>query len=401
MSIRLHIALGVPASTTRVRVIATLVTLGFALGGCDSPVQQGAGGRPGGARGGSSNPATQPANAANNATPAANNAAGGGSGAATGANAANADGGAASRPPPLTINDSDFTESPQTRDPFRTFAREFIPVGPQVQIVENDIRLREFALDDLHVVAVIVGTDNPYAMVVDPTGRGTVIRRADYVGRPETISSGPEGSIPHQVPWRVARIVGSRVRRGADNNLTEIPGEVVFEREDRLNPTAGRAERSLTLGPAVPDSATPTTGAPQPSVPGGGANPFLPFLPPGVGNAPPGSVGSTGGPPGQPPGVVSQRQVGGTLVQSYTTVVPPQQAPPPSQQTLVIQTGPQGDTRVTTQTGPGTPNVPTPQRPPDPYRPPPGATNGPPPIVVTGDPTGGRGSLPTSGLGGN
>jgi type IV pilus assembly protein PilP len=301
------------------------------------------------------------------------------------------------RPPPLPLSESDFSESDRTRDPFRSFAREFVPQGPVVQVDEHAIKLREYALDALQLVAVILGTDSPYAMVTDPTGRGTIIRRGEYVGRPDTVAGG-DGLMPHQVPWRVARIVGSRVSRDADNNLTEVPGEVVFEREDRLNPNGGRAERVLSLAPggnATRAQEGQGTTPQIPTIPGLNGTPFLP----GAALGAPGTTSSTGGPPGGapiPPG-------GATYVQSYTTVVPPQPAPPAQPTTVVIQTGPQGQvTGATGATGAPGASAPTqPTGPRDPYGPPGGANagQGVPPVVITGG--GGIGStpMPTSGLG--
>jgi type IV pilus assembly protein PilP len=298
------------------------------------------------------------------------------------------------RPPPLPLTEADFTESDRARDPFRSFAHEFVPQGPSIQIDEHAIKLREYAIETLTLVAVILGTDSPYAMVIDATGRGTIIRRGEYVGRPETVSGG-DGLMPHQVPWRVARIVGSRVSRDDENNLTEVPGEVVFEREDRLNPAGGRAERVLSLsrtGEANRAADEAPTAPNLPTLPGfgPGGTPFLPSAPAG-GSA---GGGGNGAPQRMPPG-------GATFVQSYTTVVPPQQAAPAPPTTVVIQTGPQGQTTVT---GPGVSGsgnaAPAPTGPRDPYGAPGGPAQGPgvPPVQVNDGPTQGGPGLPTSGL---
>lgn len=287
----------------------------------------------------------------------------------------------------LEVSQSDFAESDRTRDPFRSFAQEFVPVGPEPTLNEGDIKLREYALDELRLVAVVVGTDVPYAMVVDPSGRGTLIRRGDYVGRPETVTSGPEGNLPHQVPWRVTRIVASTVRRDRDN-LIERPGEVVFEREDRLNPTAARAEHVLSLNPAEaanrPVSATqgPVT---VPGVPGN-----LPYLPPlpSIPAAPSTTTSSS---------VTPSTGGGVTYTQSYTTIVPPQPAQPAPPTTVVIQTGPQGQTTIAQGSNSGAPSGGTYTNPGA------GPSNGalsnqPPPVVIHSGPTQPAPPLPSSGL---
>jgi type IV pilus assembly protein PilP len=321
---------------------------------------------------------------------------------AGGAGAAHAGGTAgaaeASRPPPLPMTDTDFTESDRTRDPFRSFAQEFVPVGPTIPIDQHVIKLREYTLDQLNLVAVILGTGNPYAMVIDPTDRGTIIRRGDYVGRPDTIA-GAEGLMPHQVPWRVARIVGSRVTRDDENNITEVPGEVVFEREDRLNPNAPRVEHAITLTPG--SQATRPSDNPQPALPAlpaipgfaPGSNPFLPTSPSTGGVGPIGAGGA--GPAGSGTTFTNTTRQGNTLVQSYTQIVPgqPAQQAPPT--TVTIQTDPHGGMTVQ---GPGQPATNVPVGPRDPYGPPPGGTNIPPPVQVNSGPTNPDPSLPAAGL---
>jgi type IV pilus assembly protein PilP len=242
--------------------------------------------------------------------------------------------------PPLhgrVLQDIDFTESDRSRDPFRSFARDWVPRNQAATPLPTDnIKLANLSLDDMRVIAIVVGVSNPYAMVVDSDGAGTIIRRGDLVGRPDTIVSAGENGGPHQVPWRVARIVGSRISRDRNNNLVEIPAEVVFEREDRasLNPT--RIERSLTLappgegrgGPAAASSAATAPALPTlPALPGGS-----PFLPPNPASLPPGSRTTA-----------TQSQQGSTLVQSYTTVIPPTQPQPaaqPQPTTVVVQAPP-------------------------------------------------------------
>lgn len=288
-------------------------------------------------------------------------------------NAAEADAGAGeagpSGPPAhgRVLQDVDFTESDRSRDPFRSFAQNWVPRESNENALPlENIKLANFALDDLKVIAIVVGVANPYAMLVDTSGAGTIIRRGDHVGRPDTIVSPGENGGPHQVPWRVARIVGSRLSRDRSNNLVEIPAEVVFEREDRASLTPTRIERSLTLAPPgegrggpLPVEASPSNAIPSlPSLPGGS-----PFLPPSASSLPPGSRTT-----------VQQSTQGNTTVQSYTTVIPPTQAPAqaaqPQTTTVVVQAPPSQAAQQ-------------PQQP----------SNAPPPVRVTGsDP------FPSSGL---
>lgn len=249
-------------------------------------------------------------------------------------------GDAAPSGPPLhgrTLQDIDFTESDRSRDPFRSFARDWIPRNENATPLPTDnIKLATLSLDDLKVIAIVVGVASPYAMVVDADGTGTIIRRGDLVGRPDTIVSPGENGGPHQVPWRVARIVGSRISRDRNNNLVEIPAEVVFEREDRASLTPTRIERSLSLAPPSEGRGGP---APVANLSAGPSLPALPALPGGSPFLPP-------NPSSLPPGsrtTATQSQQGSTVVQSYTTVIPPsqpsqgQQAQQPQQTTVVVQ----------------------------------------------------------------
>lgn len=245
------------------------------------------------------------------------------------------EGGATGRPRHTRVlSDVDFTESDRSRDPFRSFAHSWIPrQSNQSSLPHENIKLANFSLDELRVIAIVVGVTPPYAMLIDPSGAGTIVRRGDYVGRPDTVVSPGENGGVHQVPWRVARIVGSRLSRDRSNNLIEIPAEVVFEREDRASLTPTRIERSLTLAPpgegrggSILTDTAPASSLPAlPSLPGDS-----PFLPPNPASLPP-SARTTS----------STSTQGNTTVQSMTTIIPPSQASQqpsqPQQMTVVVQ----------------------------------------------------------------
>jgi type IV pilus assembly protein PilP len=316
---------------TRARALSLTITLAALVGAC-----------------GDSAPATTTTRGSGSPTGRRNNAA-----AAAGDAGPDQD---ASGPPAhgRVVQDIDFTESDRSRDPFRSFAREIAPQaesqGPGIDIAS--IKLSDRSLDELQVIAIIVGVSSPYAMLTDTTGAGTIIRRGDLVGRPDTIVTPGENGGPHQVPWRVARIVGSRISRDRNNNLTEIPAEVVFEREDRAALTPTRIERSLSLAPPGEGRGGPSPAAAPsgpalpalPSLPGGS-----PFLPPNPSTLPPGSRTS-----------MQQSQQGSTLVQSYTTILPPSQPQPqqnsqPAPTTVVVQAPPQQNTQPQPAPLPDTP----------------------------------------------
>ncbi len=192
--------------------------------------------------------------------------------------AVNADAGG---PPPMPVTDQSFLESPTVRDPFRRFSNR---IDPFSTTDSRSVVLPRYTLDELHLVAVVLGTDSPYAMVKDPSNAGTILRRGMYVGRQEVIRSNIEGRPDYAVHWRVARINPARLHRVPDGSLTEVPAEVIFEREDPLALNAQVMERSVAMssvGVATSQSSSTTPavgsalGMPIPGI-GGPAPTFLP-----------------------------------------------------------------------------------------------------------------------------
>lgn len=239
--------------------------------------------------------------------------------------------------PPLTVTDNSFVESRQVRDPFHSYANEFVQTG-QTRQDTRAVVLGNYALEDLHLVAVVLGTDSPYAMVIDPTRQGTILRRGMLVGRPEMIHPTGEGQQDYAVHWRVARVLPARVRRGVDGQLHEVPAELVFEREDPFNRVAQVVERSLALvgrdgpsaggsiaDPALPPGAIPGVGGPAPS-----------YLPPSLGGgAPAGALPPSGG--GGATGTTGGRAAAPTTTTTVIVQAPPQQQ---SVQPMAIPTTP-------------------------------------------------------------
>ena len=87
------------------------------------------------------------------------------------------------------LTNEDFKETATNRDPFRsflsTFATQVVNVKPQHRIL-----LDKFALEELKLVAIVQSGDYPRAMLVDPTSKGWVVKRGDYIGRPDTVHTG-------------------------------------------------------------------------------------------------------------------------------------------------------------------------------------------------------------------
>jgi hypothetical protein len=150
---------------------------------------------------------------------------------------------AAESPRSALAVEAELTAPRELRDPFRSYVPT---VAVPTAADEGDQLLGHLTLADLRLLAVVAMDREPVAMVGDPSGFGTTLRRGMFVGRAEVIH---RDDVDYAVRWRVARITPSHLRRDADGRLTDAPAEVVFERAD---PT-GRglpAERALTLAPA-------------------------------------------------------------------------------------------------------------------------------------------------------
>lgn len=282
---------------------APILAVTFALAGCDDDPAP---------------PPPAPPAAANAARPnAAPN--------APGQNAANrADGG----PPPLSLPNGEqaFVESGTVRDPFRDYSQVNTGRAAVVDVEERLVILPNYGIEDLRLVAVVLGTDSPYAMVTDPSGRGTILRRGMLVGRREIVRN-PDGQ-DSPMHWRVARVLQARLRRTSDGQLDEQPAELVFERHDPSNRATQITERSLALGARANDS-TPTSTTALPSsvvIPGVGAAPPA-YLPGALGSAPPTAPGRPGG---APPSTTTTVIVQAPPAQAAAPrEIPPSTAPPP------------------------------------------------------------------------
>jgi type IV pilus assembly protein PilP len=136
-------------------------------------------------------------------------------------------------PKAVEFTENDFAENDHNRDPFRSYASLFIDKGDKVSKNQLPVVLPQYSIDELKLVAIVISGDYPRAMLLDPTGTGWVIKRGDYLGRPDTVHTGGTNGTDYQLNWRV-----DRVREG----------DIVLSREDRaLN--APPATRIIPLHP--------------------------------------------------------------------------------------------------------------------------------------------------------
>lgn len=141
-------------------------------------------------------------------------------------------------PPPLArmeFAENDFVESDRNRDPFRTYVATFAPPERQ-RVAQNQraVLLPQFSIDELKLVAIVTGGDFPRAMVIDPAGKGWVLKRGDFIGRPEIVHIGGANGADYQLNWRVDKV---------------RDGDVVFLREDPAQPGIPPASRVVSLHP--------------------------------------------------------------------------------------------------------------------------------------------------------
>jgi type IV pilus assembly protein PilP len=152
---------------------------------------------------------------------------------ARGAQQAAVDAGPPPAPKAVEFSENDFAENDHNRDPFRSYASLFIDKGNKVIKNQLPVVLPQYSIDEMKLVAIVMSGDYPRAMLLDPTGTGWVVKRGDYLGRPDTVHTGGTNGADYQLNWRVDRV---------------RDGDIVLSREDRaLN--APPATRIIPLHP--------------------------------------------------------------------------------------------------------------------------------------------------------
>jgi type IV pilus assembly protein PilP len=149
--------------------------------------------------------------------------------------ASDADDAGVNLPPlkPLDLTENDFVESDRNRDPFRSYASVFLAqTNTPAAINQRKVLLKDYALDELKLVAIVMSGDYPRAMLVDPTTKGWVVKRGDFVGRPDVVRIGGAGGAEYQLNWRIDRV---------------RDGDIVLIREDPAQPAVPAATKVIPL----------------------------------------------------------------------------------------------------------------------------------------------------------
>lgn len=132
---------------------------------------------------------------------------------------------------PIVYTDDDFSELDiQNRDPFRSYAKAF--QAQSASPSQRRVLLPSTSLDEMNLIAIVTGIATPRAMLTDTAKVGHVIRRGDYIGRPEVVQTGGSEGMPVTLNWRVDRI---------------RPGSVVLTREDPSAPDKPPLTRVMPL----------------------------------------------------------------------------------------------------------------------------------------------------------
>jgi type IV pilus assembly protein PilP len=104
------------------------------------------------------------------------------------------------------FREDDFSETDRSRDPFRSFAKVFAEESKGKVASQRDVVLKDYAIDELKLVAIVLRSDPPRAMLVDPNRVGWVVVRGQFVGRSEVVHAGGPGGVDYELNWRVDRI---------------------------------------------------------------------------------------------------------------------------------------------------------------------------------------------------
>jgi type IV pilus assembly protein PilP len=154
--------------------------------------------------------------------------------AAVEATAAAAPSAAKAAAPRVRIEESDFVESDRNRDPFRSYARAFVEETKGRLHSQREVVLADYSLDELKLIGIVTRMQPAKAMLVDPTGKGHVIQRGQFIGRPDVVQGTGRNGSTYEVNWRVDSI---------------RDGDVVLVRSDPANPDVPTATRVIPLRP--------------------------------------------------------------------------------------------------------------------------------------------------------
>ena len=134
-------------------------------------------------------------------------------------------------PPVVQFQETDFGETERSRDPFRSFVGLFAEEARSKVKSQREVVLDQYSVDELKLVGIVTRIQPERALVIDPTGKGHIVLRGQFLGRAEIVQGGGSGA-DYEINWRVERI------READ---------IVLVRDDPSNPDVPSATRIIPL----------------------------------------------------------------------------------------------------------------------------------------------------------
>jgi type IV pilus assembly protein PilP len=134
--------------------------------------------------------------------------------------------------PKIEFREEDFSETDHSRDPFRSFAKLFSEQGKMRVKSQRQVLLDHYAVDDLKLIGLVTNTDLPRAMLVDPTGKGWVVTKGQFICRPEVVHASGPGGVDYELNWKIDRI---------------REGDLVLVREDPAHTDVPAATRVISL----------------------------------------------------------------------------------------------------------------------------------------------------------
>jgi type IV pilus assembly protein PilP len=138
-------------------------------------------------------------------------------------------------PPKRDFAEADFTETERSRDPFRSFARSFATEDEEEgRGSQREVLLKDYAVDELKLIGIVTRVTPARAMLVDPTGRGHVVKRGQFIGRADLVRVSGQSGTTYELNWRLDSI---------------RDGDVVLVREDPNNPDVPAATKVIPLRP--------------------------------------------------------------------------------------------------------------------------------------------------------
>lgn len=153
--------------------------------------------------------------------------------AASAASAAQAKSKTSDSPPAVEFQETDFSENERSRDPFRSFAKTFADEARSKVKSQREVVLDQYSVDELKLVGLVTRIQPERALLIDPTGKGHILQRGQFLGRAELVQGGASGA-EYEINWRVERIRDS---------------DIVLVRDDPTNPDVPSATRIIPLRP--------------------------------------------------------------------------------------------------------------------------------------------------------